>query len=330
MSEALEWCRTMLPRVSRTFALGISALPQPFEQWVTAGYLLCRIVDTVEDVADLPWEHRRRIFMEFEDALMGGDPDPFQSSTSLLGGEADGDLCAHIQQVLSLMETFPPEVQSALRTWVGEMSYGMATYARRHTPGECTTLHDEDDLRRYCWYVAGTVGHLLTDLFVAGMPELRAQETRLRERATGFGLLLQMTNIVKDVTDDWEREWCFIPKSLQRAAGVPEGMLLSEQYRHEAQSAVDAVNRLAQSYFSDAVTYASLLPSGASEVRRFCLVPMLLAGRTLSLADGNPATLTPGIPVKVSRETVMAEIQRADRLIHDDAGIASLSLIPAA
>ena len=41
----LEWCRSMLPRVSRTFAMGIQMLPHPFEPWVTVGYLLCRVVE---------------------------------------------------------------------------------------------------------------------------------------------------------------------------------------------------------------------------------------------------------------------------------------------
>ena len=49
----LEWCRSMLPRVSRTFAMGIQMLPQPFEPWVTVGYLLCRVVDTVEDTESM-------------------------------------------------------------------------------------------------------------------------------------------------------------------------------------------------------------------------------------------------------------------------------------
>ena len=34
MTDGLAWCRDMLPLVSRTFALGIQSLPQPFEPWV--------------------------------------------------------------------------------------------------------------------------------------------------------------------------------------------------------------------------------------------------------------------------------------------------------
>ena len=40
---------SILPLVSRTFALTIPELPQPLSGVVTTAYLLCRIADTIED-----------------------------------------------------------------------------------------------------------------------------------------------------------------------------------------------------------------------------------------------------------------------------------------
>jgi farnesyl-diphosphate farnesyltransferase len=330
MSEALTWCRQMLPRVSRTFAIGIQALPEPLEQQITAAYLLCRVVDTVEDAPGLPWVQRRQMFMDFEDALMGGDPTPFTASASALSPGDEAVLCARLDTVLDLIDSFDPQVQASMRKWVGEMGYGMATYARRHEPGGQTTLHDPDDLHRYCWYVAGTVGHLLTDLFVASTPALGVREESLRRHATGFSLLLQMTNIVKDVTDDWERGWCFIPASLQRQAGVPDGGLLDPSQRGPALQAIDQVNHMARSFFPEAVAYCAALPADNTHVRRFCLLPMLLAGRTLMMAQGHPSTLSPGAHVKISREAVTEEMARVEALLQDDAAIAALTLSSAA
>jgi len=326
MNESLEWCREMLPRVSRSFALGILSLPQPFEQWVTNAYLLCRIADTVEDAPDIPWPVRRQMFLDFEDALLGGSPAALQSKTHLMPPGDDRTLCEGTYKVLEVTRSFPPEVQHILHTWVGEMTYGIATYARRHQPGGRTVLHDAEDLQRYCWYVAGTVGHLLTELFISGFPSLGDKEHTLRERASKFGLLLQLTNIVKDVTDDWERDWCFIPATIQRAAGVPDGGLLEPANQRQAQAAVDAVNDLARTCFPEAVAYCTALPAEAEAVRRFCLFPMLMAGRTLLLAQGNPATLTAGSPVKVSREAVAEVLERTEQLLADDERIAALQL----
>ena len=49
--QGASFCRTQLPRVSRTFALNIPLLPAPLDLAVTVAYLLCRIADTVEDEA---------------------------------------------------------------------------------------------------------------------------------------------------------------------------------------------------------------------------------------------------------------------------------------
>ena len=330
MNDALAWCRDILPRVSRTFALGIQTLPQPFEAWVTVAYLLCRIADTIEDAPDIPWEQRRQMFLDFEDALLGGDTAALEAHLSLLPEGDDKELCTHTAAVISVMDEFPPEVVASLRHWVGEMTYGMATYARRHTPGTRTVLLDGADLERYCWYVAGTVGHLLTDLFIIGFPAMGEQEFELRRNATGFGLLLQMTNIVKDVTDDWERNWCFIPQTIQQDAGLRPGELLDVDKQAQGLRAINAVNQMARAHYPAAAAYCRALPKGADACLRFCLFPMLMAGRTLDLAMSNPATLTPNEPVKVTREIVGEELLRTEQLLTDEAGMGALTLSTAA
>jgi phytoene/squalene synthetase len=327
MNSDLGWCREVLPAVSRTFALGIRSLPDPFEPWITVGYLLCRVVDTVEDTPGLDWADRRRIFERFDHALHTGDADSFTALGGAFPDTADGDLARQLDRVLAPLQTFPEPVQAATRKWVGEMATGMATYARRHdTSTGRTTLEDAADLRRYCWYVAGTVGHLLTDVFTFGDADIRRAESQLRPHATGFGMLLQITNIVKDVTDDWDRGWCFIPASIQAAHGVPDGRLLDADQSTSAQAAVDAVNRLARSHFSDAIAYVLAVPTSGADYRRFCLLPMLLAARTLQLALGNSAVIATDRPVKVDRATVAATTEQVERLLQDNTAIAHLSL----
>ena len=44
-----QFCSDILPRVSRTFALSIAALPEALRDAIRVAYLLCRVVDTVED-----------------------------------------------------------------------------------------------------------------------------------------------------------------------------------------------------------------------------------------------------------------------------------------
>ena len=67
-----RFCKRLLPRVSRTFALSIEALPDSLREAVRTAYLLCRVVDTVEDAPRLSLEERVRRFDVF-DALLADD-----------------------------------------------------------------------------------------------------------------------------------------------------------------------------------------------------------------------------------------------------------------
>ena len=61
-----------LNRVSRSFAFCIERLEGDFREWVGLSYLLCRILDTVEDA---PWpsrQDREQAFARFEDFLEKG------------------------------------------------------------------------------------------------------------------------------------------------------------------------------------------------------------------------------------------------------------------
>ena len=51
LAEAERFGREILPAVSRTFALSIRVLPGELGRAVLAAYLLCRIADTLEDIA---------------------------------------------------------------------------------------------------------------------------------------------------------------------------------------------------------------------------------------------------------------------------------------
>src|SRR6476661_2665539 len=63
--DAAGFCEGILPAVSRTFALGIRALPGALGQAVLDAYLLCRIADTVEDSPSIAPEAKAVLFDDF-------------------------------------------------------------------------------------------------------------------------------------------------------------------------------------------------------------------------------------------------------------------------
>ena len=66
----LAYQKAILGSVSRTFALTIPLLPPEMEKVVGNTYLLCRIVDTIEDAADLSPETKQTLSKLFLDAVL--------------------------------------------------------------------------------------------------------------------------------------------------------------------------------------------------------------------------------------------------------------------
>ncbi len=64
-------------------------------------------------------------------------------------------------------------------------------------------LH-EADLMRYCFRVAGAVGVLLC-------PILGLEDRRHLPQAAALGMGMQLTNIARDVAEDWRRRRCYLP-----------------------------------------------------------------------------------------------------------------------
>ena len=99
--------------------------------------------------------------------------------------------------------------QSALARCVRTMCAGMPRYQRGRPARGLADLREYHD---YCYYVAGVVGELLTQLFCDHVPALARQRAELEARALSFGCALQMTNILKDVWEDLERGYCWLPR----------------------------------------------------------------------------------------------------------------------
>ena len=62
----------------------------------------------------------------------------------------------------------------------------------------------EADLMRYCFRVAGAVGVLMC-------PLLGLRDRRFLPHAAALGMGMQLTNIARDVAEDWRRRRCYLP-----------------------------------------------------------------------------------------------------------------------
>jgi len=263
---------TALKETSRTFYLPVVRLPAGLREAVASGYLCMRALDEIEDHPDIASERKVELLGELSLA--------FQGQTSLEAFDR-----APIDRAMEGVQATLPEVSLHLADWatlappaiapriweaIAAMSDRMAYWARINW-----SIGSLEDLDRYTFSVAGSVGILLCDLlaFFEGSQVDRSQ-------AVLFGRGLQLVNIVRNRSDDLARGIDFFPPN----------------YSGERLMAY------ARECLERAEAYALSVPSRAF----FALyqIPLKLAYATLdALARGES---------KLSREAVLALVAEAD------------------
>jgi phytoene synthase len=78
----------------------------------------------------------------------------------------------------------------------------------------------EEDLVRYCYHVAGSVGCMMA--IVMGVP---ADEEQTLERAADLGIAFQLSNIARDLREDQEAGRCYIPREWLAEFGIAQEAL---------------------------------------------------------------------------------------------------------
>ncbi|MFU8876602.1 MAG: squalene/phytoene synthase family protein, partial [Wenzhouxiangellaceae bacterium] len=213
--SALAFQASILEGVSRTFALTIPSLPEALRVPVTNAYLLCRIADTIEDDANLGVEQKARFGSQFVRVVEGQEP-PCKFAATLgpiLAPEtlsAERELIERTADVVRITHSLGPAQRRALTRCVALMSAGMHRFQNSAGPQGLENMHRMDE---YCYFVAGVVGEMLTELFSDYADDIAPRRRQLLRLAPSFGQGLQMTNILKDIFDDRRRGICWLPRS---------------------------------------------------------------------------------------------------------------------
>jgi farnesyl-diphosphate farnesyltransferase len=306
--DAERASRLILPRVSRTFALVIKMLPGRLEPAVRVGYLLCRIADTIEDDLALSPDRKAELLDAFlacfDDDMLAEE---FGSCITELSANDDYlELAATTGRVFLLWRWLDPDSRAIVRRWVAEMVRGMRGFVLRHPTG--IRIATVDEFHRYCYYVAGTVGHLLTELWYAHCVFVgRRTYHRLLDDCEAFGEALQAVNILKDVAWDAERENAiYIPSELLAAHDSAHELILSPAHRRSNRAALEPLIALAQDDVERSLRYIEALPTAALRIRLFCVLPILFAVATIRELELSDAMLVSGGGVKITRNEVKA------------------------
>jgi len=208
LDGAYAVCREIAKREAKNFYYSFVALPKPRRNAICAIYAFMRKADDLADDESLPVvERRRRLdawLADWRGVCHGGD-----SSDSVF--VAVRDATERFSIPLNLLDELVAGVTMDLDKAFNDSPDTYATF---------------DDLYRYCYLVASVVGLVCIRIF--GYTDPRAE--MLAEQT---GIAFQLTNILRDVAEDVQRNRVYLPLDdlaahhvsldslLHRAPGTP-------------------------------------------------------------------------------------------------------------
>lgn len=186
---AIAQSRASIAQHSRSFALAARLLPAGLRDDACIVYAWCRRADDAVD-------------------LEGASPSPSivqalrtEMDAARRGHTVSDPVVAAFSEVVerrTIPEVYWQELLEGLAMDVGGARY--------------RTL---DDLFHYCYRVAGTVGLMMSHVLgVSGSQALL--------HACHLGMAMQLTNIARDVHEDWQRGRLYLPQLMLQEAGIAE------------------------------------------------------------------------------------------------------------
>lgn len=237
---------------AQTFAFASRFLPPHERHAVAVLYTFCRVVDDIAD--ELPPEVAVPAldrWLTWIDALGSGAALPEPAPVPPMIDVAPQALAEALAAVVARHHV--PVLH------LRELVDGVRTDATR------TRLRTFEELHAFCYAAAGTVGLMMAHVLGVTSPEALARAERL-------GLAMQLTNVLRDVGEDWRRGRLYLPLDALEARGVD----LRDFDRGHVSSALEAVLRdlitRARAWYDDGLSGVSLLPA---RVR----LPIYVAGR---------------------------------------------------
>lgn len=208
---------------SRSFSMATRLLPKEMRTDVAKLYAWCRWCDNAVD--DAPSQavacHRLQMLMQDVKAIYSDQPIQLPASDWLR----------------ELVERYniPPDLpRDLLRGMESDLKF--------------KPMANDEALLLYCYRVAGVVGLMMCRVLgVTGQQAL--------EHAKNLGIAMQLTNIARDIKEDWDRGRCYIPQTWIEAEDWPNDKVVRRS--------VNRLLKLAENYYDDGKLGYPALPANS-------------------------------------------------------------------
>jgi phytoene synthase len=194
LDQAYEICRKETQQWAKTFYLGTLLLPQEKRRAIWAIYVWCRRTDEIMDSLEASTKSQD----ELSDNL-----DEWEENTRNV---FKGNIKSELDSVLlDTIEKYPQSIQPYLDMIDGQrMDLNKFRYK------------DFDELKLYCYRVAGTVGLMTQNVMGIDSAYTSAPWSAMpdpSEAAIALGIANQLTNILRDVGEDRQRGRIYLPQA---------------------------------------------------------------------------------------------------------------------
>lgn len=116
-----------------------------------------------------------------------------------------------------------------------------------------------DDLLKYSYHVAGTVGLMLNPI-LAG-----SDEPKLYPFAVHLGHAMQITNILRDIGEDYQQGRLYLPRAMIKEANYSLNDLENGKINNALVVLIEKLARVAEQYFDEALKDLHLYPSDTAK-----------------------------------------------------------------
>ena len=203
ITEAYRFCREVARREAKNFYWSFRVLPRHKSDAMCAVYAFMRRADDIADDESKPIAARRTEMSAWLESWRPSRTNPTDSNDPVFLALADTQHRFNIPD--ALLEELVAGTTMDLEPRTTNLEPALQTY------------ETFEDLYRYCYLVASVVG--LTCIRIFGYTDPRAEQF-----AEETGVAFQLTNILRDVKEDIERNRVYIPIDLLDEFGetIPE------------------------------------------------------------------------------------------------------------
>ena len=192
LESAYADCQKLTRREAKNFYYAFVTLPQEKRRAISAAYAFCRHCDDSVDEAALP-EDKLSALAELqtslEQAYLGRAPTPMFLALADAADRYD------------IPEDYFREIILGVQSDLVKTRY-----------------RDFEELRQYCYRVASVVGLVCLQIF-------QYRDEAARDYAVDLGLAMQLTNIMRDLREDWDMGRVYLPQDEMAQFGYTEEQL---------------------------------------------------------------------------------------------------------